>query len=336
MIRLVVVCAVLAFTHTAGRAQQEKRAQTGMKFLSVTTDPRAAALGDAVTSLEVNSTAMFFNPSGMARLSTFGDVAVGRVNWLADIDYVYGSAAFRPAGGTYGVFGLSVVSVNYGDFIGTIRDNNSANERGYIDTGTFSPGAWAVGLGYAKALNDKFAAGGRVKYVNQDLGSAIVGYDQSGAYVTRGYEENVLAFDFGLLYRSGFRSLNFGMNVNNFSREVKYEEEGFQLPLTFRIGVSMDAAELFALDKERHALVLAVDAVHPRDFSEQVNVGGEYWFANTVALRAGYSYPNDEHGFSAGAGFQKSSKSFGLGVDYAYTPFGVFESVHRFAFHFSL
>ena len=80
-------------------AQQEKRAQTGMKFLSVTTDPRAAALGEAMTSVEANSSAMFFNPSSMANLNTFGDVSLGRVNWIADIDYVYGSVALRPAGG---------------------------------------------------------------------------------------------------------------------------------------------------------------------------------------------------------------------------------------------
>ncbi len=336
LIRFVVLCGVFVISFGSSWAQQEKRAQAGMKFLSVITDPRAAALGEAMTSVEANSSAMFFNPSSMANLNTFGDVSLGRVNWIADIDYVYGSVALRPASGAYGVFGVSIVSVNYGDFVGTIRDNNPANERGYIDTGTFSPSAWAVGLGYAKALSDKFSMGARIKYVNQDLGSATVGFDQSGASLTRGYEENVMAYDFGILYHTGFRSLSFGMNVNNFSREVKYEDEGFQLPLTFRIGLSMDAADVLAMDKERHSLLISVDAVHPRDFSEQVNVGGEYWYAKTVALRAGYSYPNDEHGFSAGLGFQKTAKRFGLGLDYAYTPFGVFDSVHRFAFHFSL
>ncbi len=333
VIRFAILCACLTISAGKGRAQQEKRAQTGMKFLSITTDPRAAALGEAVTSLEGNSTAMFFNPASMARLHTFGDVSLGRVDWIADISYGFGSAAFRPAGGSFGVLGVSVISVDYGNFNGTIRD---PGDRGYVDTGVFSPSAWAVSLGYAKALNDKFAVGGRIKYVNQDLGSAIVGFDEDGTYLTRGYEENVLAFDFGILYQTGFRSLGFGMNVNNFSREVKYEEEGFQLPLTFKIGLSMDAADLLAIDREKHSFLLSVDAVHSRDYSEQINFGGEYWFAKTVALRAGYSFPNDEHGFSAGAGFQRMSKSIGLGVDYAFTPFGVFDSVHRFAFHFSL
>jgi hypothetical protein len=352
MIRLAILGAVLAFSVAAGRAQQEKRAQTGMKFLSVTTDPRAAALGEAVTALESGSTAMFFNPASMARLETFADISLGRVDWIADIDYVYGGAAFRPAGGTYGVFGVSVLSVNYGDFIGTIRDNNPSNERGYIDTGMFSPSALAVSFGYAKPLTDKFALGARIKYVNQDLGSAIVGFDQGGGYVTRGYEENVLAFDFGLLYHTGFRSLNFGMNVNNFSREVKYEEEGFQLPLTFKIGVSMNATDLMQMETEKHALLVTVDATHPRDYPEQLRFGGEYSFAKTVALRLGYFFPHDGNGFNLGAGFKKNTKSFGLGLDYSYTPFGVFDDagvnngpfnssaldfgVHRFAFHFSL
>jgi len=327
---------VLAAWCVTGWAQNQKLAQTGMKFLSVTTDPRAAALGDAVTSVESGSAAMFFNPSTMARVNSFSDVMLGRLNWIADINYTYGAAAFRPSGGTYGVIGVSVVSVNYGDFVGTIRDNNTANERGYLDTGVFSPSAWAVGLGYAKALSDKFAIGGRIKYVKQDLGDAVVNYSPSGAYVTKNYSTDVLAFDFGINYHTGFRSLNFGMYVNNFSREVTYEDEGFQLPLTFKIGLSMNAADLLAMNPEMHALLVTVDAVHPRDFPEQLNFGGEYLFAKTFALRAGYSFPNDEHGFNAGVGLQKEMKSFGLGLDYAYTPFGVFDSVHRFAFHFSL
>ena len=33
------------------------------------------------------------------------------------------------------------------------------------------PNAYAVGLGYARALSDKFSVGGNVKYVRQDLGT---------------------------------------------------------------------------------------------------------------------------------------------------------------------
>ena len=54
------------------------------------------------------------------------------------------------------------------------------------------------------------------------------------------------------------------------------------------------------------------------------------------ALRAGYEFPNDEHGFSAGVGFHKDISGVNFGLDYAYTPFGIFGDVHRFSFEFTL
>lgn len=317
----------------AERKPTEKRAQTGFKFLTVTTDARAGALGEAFTSLESPSSAMFFNPAGMARLENFATVAFGQVSWIADIDYVFGSVALNPFDGRFGIFGISIVSVDYGDFNGTIRSDTDI--RGYEDTGNFSPSAFAFGLGYAKALSDKFAIGGNLKYVKQDLGSAIVGFSTAGDHQKTDYSTEVAAFDFGIIYRTGFKSLNFGMNVRNFSKELKYEEEGFQLPLTFKIGLSMDAFDLLLAGQEQHDFLVTVDAVHPRDYSEQLNIGGEYLFMKTVALRAGYSTPNDEHGFSAGAGLQKTLKNYKLAIDYAYTPYGVFDNVNRFTVQFA-
>lgn len=271
---------------------------------------------------------MFFNPAGMARLKNSVDVSLGRVQWIADINYVYGSLAFSPSDGKYGVFGVNALSVDYGDFRGTIRADNEA---GYVDTGIFSPTAFAVGLGYAKALSDKFSVGGDVRYVKQDLQSNIIGFNQDGSEITTDNRVNVFAFDFGILYRTGFRSLDFGMSLRNFSEEIEYVEESFQLPLTFEIGISMNAMDVLARENTTHDFIVSVDAVHPRDFAEQVNIGGEYMFMEMFALRAGYSFPNDEHHFSAGAGFHKASL---FSLDYAYTPFGLFNEVHRFSVQF--
>lgn len=317
----------------AERKSTDKRAQAGIKFLTITTDARAGALGEAFTSLESPSSAMFFNPAGMARLEGFATISLGQVSWIADINYVFGSVALNPFDGKFGIFGVSVISVDYGEFNGTIRSD--ANSRGYEDTGNFSPSAFALGLGYAKALSDKFAVGGNLKYVKQDLASAITGFSAEDDHLKTNYSADVAAFDFGIIYRTGFKSLNFGMNVRNFSKEIKYEEESFQLPLTFKIGVSMNAFDLLLAGQENHDFLVTVDAVHPRDYDEQLNLGGEYLFMKTFALRAGYSTPADEHGFSAGAGLQKALKNYQLALDYAYTPFGDFDYVNRFTVQFA-
>ncbi|MDZ7270393.1 MAG: PorV/PorQ family protein [candidate division KSB1 bacterium] len=337
MKRSIIALILLAWwcASAVGQTQKlQKLAQTGMKFLSVTTDARTSAMGEAATALEGSAASMFFNPSGLASLATTTDLSFGQVNWIADIKYFYGSAAFGPARGKYGVVGLSVLSVDYGDFKGTIRD---VSEKGYKDTGTFSPSAMAVGIGYARALSMKFSVGGVVKYVTQNLGSSIIGFDAQGGYRQRDYEEGVLAYDFGILYRTGFRSLNFGMSVRNFAQEVRYEVEGFQLPLTFKIGLAMDLLDLFpSLRLGEDALLVSVDASHPRDYPEQVGFGAEYVLMNTLALRAGYAFPNDEHGFSAGFGLQQRLSGIRFGLDYAYTPFGLFNEVHRFSVRLAL
>ena len=334
---IILSCAFFfLITTTAFSQQQEfkrqKLAQTGMKFLSVSTDARISALGDAGTALEGNSNSMFYNPAGLGFLNGFTDVSLGRVDWIADIRYIYGGAAFSPANGRYGVFGISVIAADYGNLNETIRYGQE-----FIDVGTFSPGAAAFGISYAKALSSQFSVGGNIKYVNQDLGSSIVGFNSTGGFDKKSYSADVFAFDFGILYRTGFKSLNFGMSIKNFSKEVTYEDESFQLPLTFKIGVAMDVLDLYeGINKQSHALLLSVDAVHPRDYYEQVNFGIEYLFINTFALRVGYSTPNDEHGFSAGVGLQQSYHNYMIALDYAYTPFGVFNDVHRFSVHFAL
>jgi len=340
---LILLAMMATSIHTISQAQERtdaKLAQTGLKFLSVGMGARQAALADAFTASEGNSASMFYNPAGMARLSGFADAAVGQVNWIADIKQSYASVAFSPFSGDYGVLGLSFQYSDYGDIEATILANNS---QGYLDVGTIHPSAYAVGLGYARALTDKFSIGGNVKYVRQDLGNGItqasyVGSAGSytGAIVTSEGKNavDVIAFDFGLLYRTGFKSLTLGMAVRNFAREVKYQKESFQLPLAFRLGVSMNIFDLTGFDRETQALLITVDAEHPRDFPEQVKVGAEYVFMNMVSARVGYIGPADEHSISYGLGFQLAMAGTQLGLDYAYTPFGIFNNVQRFSVRF--
>jgi len=313
---------------------QTKLAQTGMKFLSVGTDARAVGLAEANTSLEGNASSMFYNPASMASVSGFTSLMLGQTKWIADINQYYGAVAISPSGGEWGVFGVMVQSVDYGVFQGTIRANN---DKGYLDESDipgldFKPNAFMFGIGYARSLSEKFSIGANAKYVRQFLGDAV--YDAS--LDKAGNTASVWAFDFGILYRTGFKSLDFGMTVRNFSREVRYVNEGFQLPLTFKIGVSMNLLDFTDLDRNTHSFLLTVDAIHPRDFQEQIMVGAEYVFLKTLALRIGYVGPADEHGISYGAGVQAELAKLNFGLDYAYVPFGVFGDVHRFTFQFSM
>lgn len=314
-------------------AQDKKLAQTGMKFLSVSTDARTSGFAEAITAVDLGSaSAIFYNPAAMASVKQFTSLTIGNVKWIAGINYIHSAIAFSPFEGDYGVFGISFVNVNYGELMGTVVANNA---QGYEDVGTFSPKAYAIGIGYAKELSTKFSVGGNIKYIKQDLGSSVTDIDASGNYVTENNALGAVAFDFGILYKTGFKSLNFGMSVRNFSTELKYIKETFQMPLIFRIGLSMDVLDLLDEDKNTHSFLIAIDASHPRDFSEQIYVGGEYTFMNMFSIRAGFVSPSDEQRFSYGFGVKQDFSGMNLGIDYAYQPFGIFNNVHRFSFNFS-
>ncbi len=320
---LIPVTAILIILFMGVVQAQTKLAQTGYQFLSIGQDSRAEAMGGAFTTVEGASSAMFYNPAGLARIESQFDLSLNYFEFIADIKHASLSLAFNPLDGQYGVFGLSIQSVDYGDIEGTIVASNPV---GYLDTEIMNPRALMVGFGYGKLLSEKFSVGGNIKFVTQQLGKSLI----PGEGVKKNLTD-VLAFDFGTVYHTGFRSLAFGMSVRNFSKEIKYEREGFQLPLVFKIGFSVNAFDFVLDDLEDQSLQLVFDAGHPRSQSEFINFGGEYRYRDFFSLRIGYTSAQDEYGMGYGFGVSQ----YGLQIDYGYTPFGVFDSVHRFSVKFA-
>ena len=293
----------------------DKLAQTGMKFLSFSPDARAAALGDAVTAKTGGASSLFYNPAGMARIEGM-NLSSGQANWIAGITYNAVSVAYASDAG---VFGISVMNVDYGEIQGTIRSSNTA---GYADTELFTPTANVVGLGYAIAPTDRFSVGGQVKFVNEKLGNAYLDTDGSVEGI-ESLDMDAVAYDFGLMYQMDWKNLMIAMSARNFSESLKYAEEAFELPLTFRMGVAVDVIENLSLSfvNER-----------PRDYFSTTRVGFEYSLMGMLAVRAGYVTPTDEAGINLGVGFQVA----GFNVDVAYTDFGVFDPVTRVGVQFTL
>jgi hypothetical protein len=331
---LLLGCMLLLAGTALGQAQdieRKKIARTTMKFLNVSADPRAAALGDAMTAVDGGSSALFYNPAGMSGQTSFINLTVSQVDWFVDTKYNFASLALRPADGRWGVFGFSLIAVDYGEFEETIRADNEA---GFIDLGTFSPSSLSFGVGYARTLTDRFSIGAHVKYANQDLGNSVM---SAGDELDRAAnEESVIAYDFGMLYRTGFRSLTFAAAARNFAPEVEYEEESYELPLLLKIGMSMDVMDFTNMSRDMHSFVVSIDTESPRDYQEQIKIGGEYTFMETISFRVGYIFPTDQQGINAGVGIHRTIAGMRIGGDYAYTDFGVFEGVHRIGLQVSL
>lgn len=329
MNRTVMTIWVFLLFISLGTAQV-KLAQTGAQFLSVDSDAKAGGMAGALTTIEMNSASLFFNPAGMARMNSTIHVMASQNQWFADISYNAFSAAFKPGDGNMGVFAASLVSVDYGEIQGTQRRDN---DQGYVDTEILIPTAFAAGLGYANALSDKFSVGGHLKYIGLNYGKSVYPNEEDGSIpdTVKSHLAFANAFDFGTIYRTGWNSLAFGMSVRNFSNEVTFESEGFQLPLTFALGISMDVLDLARERMGNQKMLLSIDALHYRSHAEQVRVGVEYKPIEMLSLRAGYMSSNDENDISFGLGVQQ----FGLVFDYAFEPFGRLGDVQRMTIRFS-
>ncbi|MCK4716951.1 MAG: PorV/PorQ family protein, partial [Candidatus Marinimicrobia bacterium] len=285
----ILISAILCFSTLTYGGKYKKLAQTGLQYLSVETDARATAMAGAMTTVCNGSASLFANPATLALMNGMIDATFSQNSWIADIKHNMVSAAYRPLDGKFGVVGVSMISVDYGKMQGTMA---WPNDQGYIDTEMFNPTALAVGVGYAKSLSSQFAIGGHLKYAGQQLGKSIVEIEDSLA--VRKYKVFAPAFDFGTHFKTGWKSVAFGMSVRNFSSEIKYENEGFQLPLTFQFGVSMDLIDFVPEMLELHKLICSIDAAHPRSYPEYINVGLEYAFKDLLAIRYGYMGNRDE------------------------------------------
>jgi hypothetical protein len=248
---------ILIFVPADGSAQNYKKlAQSGMEFLNVKSDAKAMAMAGAVTALDMGSGSLFFNPAGMANMKSRADVSFSLNKWIADISQEITAAVNRRVEDTASRlrFRASITAICRPWWIwGRIkyRDRN------------FSPSALSVGLGYAKSLSDRFSVGGQVHWIRQQLGenSLPVGVD---SLANRKNEVTPVSYDFGTIFKTGFKSLAFGMSVRNFSKEIKFSKEGFQLPLSFTMGVSADLLDWIGTGGVDQSLVAAVDAVHYR------------------------------------------------------------------------
>jgi hypothetical protein len=284
-------------------AQNVSRAgTTAGAFLQIGVGPRAAALGGAFTATVDDATALYWNPAGLARMTT-GEVVSAHSEWLGDIRHDYVGVAV-PLGG--GVVGASVTLLGVPDMeVRTELDQGGTGE-------TFDAADLALGLTYGRALTDRFSLGGTVKLVQQRIWHSTA----SG-----------VALDLGTQFRTDFfGGLTIGAQVSNFGTDLRldgrdlrttvdpaptqdgnngqipadYALDAWSLPLDFKLGIVTQP-----INSRLNRLTVAVDALHPSSNYESLNVGAEYGFRERLYLRAGFQglfLEEAEGGLSLGVG----------------------------------
>ncbi len=333
---LIIIVLLFSFFES-NYAQMKKVGQSGMTYLAISLGARESAMGNASVATVNGTQSVFYNPASLTTLNNFGFV-INHVSWIADTQ-LYGLGAAYSFG-QYGTVALDVIYMDYGEIIGTKRVDKSIDERGFVTTGDINVQDYAIGLAYAFPINELFSFGVKVKYVHEYLGDVPIAVKEIDAanqlygYEDREWKINNWGFDFGAFYKIGFKDLVLGVAFQNYSTDMQYWTEQFQMPLTIKMGLAMDILKLWN-DESDFELNTAVDLLHPIDYTERVHVGTELAFKKMFFVRAGYKFNYDVENYSFGLGFNFTLGDFGASLDYAYTNAEFFGNVNRLTLNFN-
>jgi hypothetical protein len=309
-----------------------KRGTTAASFLEIGVGARSLAMGGAFTALANDPSALYWNVAGIAKLDRVG-IFFNHTQWIANINYDY-LAGVVPLG-QFGTVGISITALTMDEM--DVTTVNAPEGTGQ----TFKAGDFAVSVGYALRLTDRFSIGFNPKFIYQSIWQmSATGF----------------AIDVGVHYDTPFKNVSLGFSMTNFGTKMKMsgdnarvlhdfepqstgnndrvtallETAKWALPLNFKIGLMYQA-----LNTERHQAYLTIDAQHPNNDYESVNIGAEYVLNKMFAFRGGYQdlfLQDSEESFTLGAGLHYPILgNVLLHIDFAYADFGLLEDIKKFS-----
>ena len=327
--RLALVAGLTAAALTGTASAQSGTAAA--EFLNVPIGARATAMGGAFGATASDGTALYWNPAGLTGLD--GATATFEyAQWYVGADVNFASVATPTPFGTVAV-GVSALTYNDMDVITEV--GNAQQPTGE----TFSAGSYAISLGYARALTDRFSLGGTVKVVREQIansGATGVAFDIGTLFETpfQGVRLGAAIANFGSKMQIGGEDLNIpfdpipGENGNNAAVPGRITTDAFDLPLTMRVGVATEVYE-----QAGTRVTVAVDALSPAATGQHVNVGAEVGLlGGLVQLRGGVQelfLDASTRSFTAGGGLRYGLGNLDLAADYAYEAAEFFDGVHR-------
>ena len=259
--------------------------------------------------------------------------AVSHTTWIAGTKFDFAGLVLPL--GSIGTIGVSYIQLAMDDMkVRTVEQPEGTGEY-------FSAGDMAIGVSYARQLSDRFSIGVTAKYIQQTIWHETA---------------SAMAVDVGTIFRTDLLGgLTIGASLSNFGTSMKLagrdarkfismdptklgsngqipadvEFDSWDLPLLFQFGISTTPWK-----SDDFRWTVAVDALHPSDDYESVNVGTELAYRNFLFLRGGFSslFLNgaEEGGLSLGIGLTSdlfSTESIRVRFDYAYRNMGLLENI---------
>ena len=285
---------------------------TSANFLKIPPFARAAAMGEAFTSLSDGTSSLYYNPAGITSVMGY-EISLSHISWFQNINYEFASfIAPLPwddeerIGLAFGWFQVDPMyktvelpSYDYNDL--NDPSLNFADYKLY----EFSPYDFSVSLSYGKLFFENYSLGAVIRYTSQNI-------DKSSG-------SNISA-DIGAMYNAMFNSHNIRLGVvaGHLGPQIKLEQTGFNMPFIFKAGLS-DRFELFG-----NPLLISAQAVIHGDYDSVYSIGAEYTLYDILSLRGGWKTGGFEHP-TFGAGIRYSGVEF----DYAFVRYDELGPTHR-------
>jgi len=295
---------------------------TGANFLKIGAGARAVAMGEAFTGLADDTTAVYWNPAGLALIRGMGLTST-HGEWIEGVKHEFFAAHIRRP--LAGAFGASFTYLGTGKFREQLETDTGeyGGEGALISAADFAlSGAYAqrLGLWIPGEFFRRSSAGVKATFVGQK------------AVEVKGYG---VSFDIGYMYEIKRRRLYVGAVVQNAGTKIQDASQ----PLRYKAGASYKKKKIFS---EHDRGIVAMDFDGHVDTGFNFNIGTEYsrkFGTMQMALRAGYRTGGNLGalaGLTSGFGIAKTFGDTVAILDYAFVPYGVLGFTHRISLSFRL
>lgn len=333
MISALVLGVLFAGVVGTADAQNKRTGTSAAPELLIPVGARYLAMGSSSLASATGVEAIHFNPAGLGQLKTAAEGMFSSMSYIADINVSYG--AVGASFGDFGILGLSIKSLNFGDIpLTTADDPENASGRSY------SPTYVTLGLTYARMLTDAISVGITSKLVTEQI-------DRVSA--------TGVAFDFGVQYSGliNVKGLQLGVAVKNIGPQMKFDGPGLYRSAISSEGVrpeqpyksdaaSFDLPSLIEFGLGYHGnfsdeLAYTGNASFTNNnlYVDEYRLGGEVMYSSDMVQLAGRIgssiLPNVESedrifGLTAGVGITYKSDDVQLTFDYAFRQVDLFTS----------
>jgi len=332
----VFIFIVLLGTTLMAQNKPYRVGTTTANFLELGIGSAANAMGEAYVASTRDLSSIYWNVAGLAYMDQ-NEVQFSYQPWIADISVGFvGAGIVLPRIGT---LALSITTMDYGRVgVTTLEMQEGTGE-------TYSSLEYAASFSFARKLAQWFSFGASGKYVASNIWHL---------------NASALALDLGVMVNTHFfakdgkreHGMTIGMSIANYGTKMRYDGmdllrpidilpdqngnykdvEGqfrlqqWELPLVLRLGFA-----IYPIVSNSQKLTIAVDALHPNNNSESLNLGAEYQYnlpgTGRLFLRGGYHglYMDEtEYGMTFGSGIHFTLLGNKvLKVDYAYKDVGI-------------